>query len=224
MTETGLDAGFNEDQIANLFTHDDTYRFARWGRSIAPVVFGTDDESLKAIHAAFSSVASIANMKLAEIDPELGANFLVFFCNDWDEIAEVPNLDRMMQGLDKLVKQLKRAGANQYRHFAFDDQGGIKMCILLIKADADMMKLSVQAMATDQMARSILLWSEDAFLLKSPIGIIEKNNMAMVRPNIAAVIRAGYDKTMPVAAEDPTHVLRLASRVMQLLIDGDEDD
>ncbi|MCF6306213.1 MAG: hypothetical protein L3J33_12690, partial [Rhodobacteraceae bacterium] len=134
-----------------------------------------------------------------------------------------PNLDRMMPGLDKLVKQLKRAGANQYRHFAFDEQGGIKMCILLVKADADMMQLSVQALATDQMARSILLWSEDAFLLKSPIGIIEKNNMAMVRPNIAAVIRAGYDKTMPVAAEDPTHVLRLASRVMQLLIDGDED-
>jgi len=224
MNEFDSGASFNEDQIAHLFTHDDTYRFARWGRDIAPVVFGTDDESLQAIHAAFSSVVSIANMKIAETDPELGANFLVFFCNDWDEIAEVPNLDRMMQGLDKLVKQLKRAGANQYRHFAFDDQGGIKMCILLIKADADMMKLSVQAMATDQMARSILLWSEDAFLLKSPIGIIEKNNMAMVRPNIAAVIRAGYDKTMPVAAEDPTHVLRLASRVMQLLIDGDEDD
>ncbi|MBL4806882.1 MAG: hypothetical protein JKY31_06275 [Rhodobacteraceae bacterium] len=217
-------SGFNEDQITALFTHDNQYRFARWGREIAPVVFGTDDESLTAIKAAFAQVAGIANMKLAEMDPELGANFLVFFCNDWSEIADVPNLERLMPGLDELSKNLAHAGANQYRHFAFDEHGGIKMCILLIKADAEMMKMSVQTLATDQMARSILLWSENAFLLKSPIGIIEKNNMAMVRPNIAAVIRAAYDKTMPVAATDPTHTLRLASRVMQLLIDGDEDD
>ncbi len=219
-----INDGFDESQIEALFTHDGQYRFARWGRPIAPVVFGTDDKSLDAIKEAFAAVAGIANMKLAETDPELGANFLVFFCSKWEEIGEVPNLDKMMPGLEDLIGQLNRAGANQYRHFAFDEQGGIKMCILLIKVDGEMAKLSVQALATDQMARSILLWSETAFLLKSPIGIIEANNMAIVRPPIAAVIRCAYDQTMPVAAEDPTHVLRLASRVMQLLIDGEEDD
>ena len=219
-----INDGFDESQIETLFTHDGQYRFARWGRPIAPMVVGTDDKSLVAIKEAFANVVGIANMKLAETDPELGANFLVFFCSKWEEIAAVPDIDKLMPGMDALVGDLNRAGANQYRHFAFDEQGGIKMCIMLIKVDAEMAKLSVQALATDQMARSILLWSETAFLLKSPIGIIEANNMAIVRPPIAAVIRCAYDATMPVAAEDPTHTLRLASRVMQLLVDGDDDD
>ncbi len=219
-----INDGFDESQIEALFTHDGQYRFARWGREIAPVVFGTNDKSLEAIKAAFAAVAGIANMKLAETDPELGANFLVFFCSKWEEIGEVPDLDKLMPGLEGLIGQLNRAGANQYRHFAFDAQGGIKMCILLIRVDAEMSKLSVQALATDQMARSILLWSESAFLLKSPIGIVEANNMAIVRPPIAAVIRCAYDASMPVMAQDPSHTLRLASRVMQLLIDGEEDD
>ncbi len=214
---------FDESQIEALFTHDGQYRFARWGRPIAPMVVGTDDKSLDAIKDAFQAVAGIANMQLAETDPELGANFIVFFCSDWAEIGAVPDLDRMLPGLDELLARLTQSGANQYRHFAFDEQGGIKLCILLIRVDEQMAQLSVQALATDQMARSILLWSEAAFMLKSPIGIIESNNMAIVRPNIAATIRAAYDKTMPVAAEDPTHTLRLASRVMQLLIDEDDD-
>lgn len=215
---------FDESQIEALFTHDGQYRFARWGREIVPMVLGTDDKTLDVIKDAFQTVAAIGNMKLGELDPELGANFLVFFCSEWAEIAAVPDLDRMIPGLDGLINDLNHAGANQFRHFAFDDHGGIMMCILLIRMDGELSKMSVQALATDQMARSMLLWSEGAFLLKSPIGIIETNNMAIVRPNIAATIRAAYDKTMPVAAEDPTHTLRLASRVMQLLIDDDEDE
>lgn len=213
MTETALTAA----EIETMFTRNGRYIFARWARPIAPVVFGTDDESLGVIKDAFQTVASLADMRLAETDAELGANFLVFFCSDWSEIKAVPELHRLMGDMDALVGQLEKAGANQYRSFAFDPEGAIKLCILLLRYDDEMAQLSVQALATGQMAQAMLLWSSDAFLRTSPIGIIEANNMAIVRPSIAALIRAAYDKTMPDTASDTSHALRLAARATQLM-------
>lgn len=213
MSETALSA----EQVQEMFTNDGRYIFARWARPIAPVVFGTDDESLAVFKDAFATVASLGNMHLAETDPELGANFLVFICSDWSEIQQVPDLDRLLANLDGLVTELDRSGANQYRSFAFDPEGAIKLCILLLKYDDDMAKVSAQALATGQMAQAMLLWSPSAFLEKSPIGIIESNNMAIVRPSIAALIRAAYDNTMPDTAGDSSHALRLSARVEQLM-------
>ena len=208
-------------EIEKMFTTKGRYIFARWARPIAPVVFGTDDESLGVIKDAFQVVASLADMRLAETDTELGANFLVFFCSEWAEIKAVPDLHRLMGDMDALVGQLEKSGANQYRSFAFDPEGAIKLCILLLRYDDEMAKLSAQALATSQMAQALLLWGPEAFLEKSPIGIIEENNMAIVRPSIAALIRAAYDKTMPDTASDPSHALRLEARVKALMEEGD---
>ncbi len=204
-------------EIESMFTNNGRYIFARWGRPIAPVVFGTDDESLDVFKDAFATVASLGDMHLAENDPELGANFLVFLCNDWSEIKEVPNLNRLLANIDDLVVELDRTGANQYRSFAFDPTGAIKLCVLLLKYDDDMAQISAQALATGQMAQAMLSWSPSAFLEKSPIGIIEANNMAIVRPSVAALIRAAYDKTMPDTSGDISHALRLETRVVQLM-------
>ena len=217
MSETALSA----EQIQEMFTNEGRYIFARWSRPVAPVVFGTDDASLAVFKDAFATVASLGNMHLAETDPELGANFLVFFCTDWSEIKQVPDLDRLLANLDGLVTELDRTGANQYRSFAFDPEGAIKLCVLLLKYDDDMAQVSAQALATSQMAQAMLLWSPSAFLEKSPIGIIESNNMAIVRPSIAALIRAAYDKTMPDTAGDPSHAIRLSARISQLM--GEDD-
>ncbi len=217
MSETALTAA----EIEKMFTNNGRYIFARWARPVAPVVFGTDDESLGVIKDAFQTVASLADMRLAETDPELGANFMIFFCTDWSEIKAVPDLDRLMGNLDGLVAELDKSGANQYRSFAFDPEGAIKLCVLLLKYDDDMAQLSAQALATGQMAQAMLLWGPEAFLEKSPIGIIEANNMAIVRPSIAALIRAAYDKTMPDTASDASHALRLEARVKALM---EEDD
>jgi len=213
MTNTALTSA----EVQSMFTNNGRYIFARWSRPIAPVIFGTDDASLNVFKDAFQTVASLGDMRLAETDPELGANFLVFFCNDWSEIKQVPELHRLMENLDGLVAELDRSGANQYRSFAFDPEGAIKLCILLLKYDDDLAQLSAQALATSQMAQAMLLWSPDAFLAKSPIGIIETNNMAIVRPEIAALIRAAYDKTMPDTAGDKSHALRLEARATQLM-------
>ncbi|MEE9453380.1 MAG: hypothetical protein V3V13_03215 [Paracoccaceae bacterium] len=204
-------------QIESMFTTEGRYIFARWNREIAPIVFGTDDESLGVIKDAFQTVASLADMRLAETDPELGANFLVFFCNDWSEITEIPDLNRLLANLDTLVAELDKTGANQYRSFAFDPDGAIKLCILLLKYDTDMAQISAQALATSQMAQALLLWSPEAFRTTTPIGIIAANNMAIVRPEIAALIRAAYDKTMPDTASETSHALRLHARVSALM-------
>lgn len=215
------DTSMNAEQVENMFTTNGNYQFARWGRPIAPVVFGTDDATLGAIKDAFQTVASLADMVLAETDPELGANFLVFFCADWAEIAEVENLHHLLPDIEGLTEGLTKQNANQYRKFLFDDRGAVKMCILLLRYDDQMASLSVQALATSLMAQSLLTWSKVAFMFKSPIGIIEDNNMAIVRPVIAALIRSAYDKTMPNAAEDASHAVRLSARVTQLIGNGD---
>ncbi len=215
MEQTSMTPG----EVENMFTTGGQYRFARWGRAIAPVVFGTDDDSLSAIKDAFQTVALLADMKLAEMDPEFGSNFLVFFCSDWDEIAAIPDLGHLIPDLDGVLDRLSAQNANQYRSFMFDEAGAIKLSVLLLRYDDEMASVSVQALATAQMAQTLLCWGRAAFMLKSPIGMIEENNMAIVRPVVAALIRAGYDKTMPDAAEDVTHALRLSARVNQLLKD-----
>ncbi|MGX0876189.1 hypothetical protein ACSSV4_000864 [Roseovarius sp. MBR-154] len=35
----------------------------------------------------------------------------------------------------------------------------------------------------------------------------------MLRPEIGALIRAGYDPVLPAVAEDPSHALRLSARL-----------
>jgi hypothetical protein len=37
--------------------------------------------------------------------------------------------------------------------------------------------------------------------------------MTVLRPEIAGVIRAAYDRVMPSVAHDPSHALRLSARV-----------
>ncbi len=213
MPDTEMDAA----RIENMFTTNGKYRFARWGRPIAPVVFGTDDATLGAIKDAFQTVASLADIMLAETDPELGANFMVFFCSDWAQIGEMSDLQYLLPDLNNLIENLSEQNANQYRKIRFDRNGAIKLCILLLRYDDEMAAVSVQTLATDQMARSILLWSKDAFACQSPIGMIEENNMAIVRPEIAALIRSAYDKTMPEESDDSSHAVRLSARVSQLL-------
>lgn len=211
------DTSMSAEQVENMFTASGKYQFARWGRPIAPVVFGTDDASLGAIKDAFQTVASLADMVLAETDAELGANFLVFFCSDWAEIAEVENLHHLLPDVKGLTERLTKQNANQYRKFTLDENGAIKMCILLLRYDDQLASISVQALATSLMAQSLLTWSKVAFIFKSPIGMIEENNMAIVRPVIAALIRSAYDKTMPDVAKDTSHAMRLSARVTELM-------
>ncbi len=209
MDDTPLDAG----RVKSLFTTDDGgYRFSRWGRPIAPIIFGTDDVTLGHLKDAIAATIKDAGHEMVEVDPELGSNLLIFFCQEWEELDMVPNLDQMLPDLDILKNSLNRTGANQYRTFSFDENGAIKFCILLLKYDDFMAETPIQTLACGQVTQCLLLWGDHAFKDESPIAIVPTNGMCVIKPPFTAVIRGAYDATMPPSATDDAHALRLAAR------------
>lgn len=198
--------------VERLFTRaDGAYVFARWGRPIVPVVFGVDDASLALFKGAIEAVVGLASHHMAETDPELGVNLMFFFCEDWDELPEVPNLDQLVPDLVPLVAKLKQADANQYRIFRFDDAGAIRAAFVFLRMDEHLATVSADTLALSQAVQTILLWSDKAFDKQPPLALVEGN--AVLRPEIADVIRAAYDPVMPSAAQDASHALRLAARI-----------
>lgn len=197
--------------VASLFTRaDGTFLCARWGRPLVPVVFGAADASLPTIKGAIAAVARLAGIGLAELDPELGANLMLFFVRDWDELRGVPDLDRAIPGLAATLDRLSAAGANQYRVFRFDPDGAIRAAFVFVVLDADMAAVPAADLALLQAVQTILLWSDTAFLNRPPL--VRANGVAMLRPDIAALIRAAYDPVLPPASQDPSHALRLLAR------------
>lgn len=199
-------------EIEALFTRGDgQYLFARWGRPLVPVVFGVEDASLAVFKGAFEAVVALAGHRMAETDPELGANLMVFCFRDWAELLEVKDLGRLVPELEGLVARLEAAGANQYRIFRFDRDGAIKAAFVFLKMDAALAAMEAETLALAQAVQTILLWSDRAFDGASPLARVGER--VILRPEIGAVIRAGYDPVLPVMARDPSHALRLAARV-----------
>ena len=202
----------DEFEIRRCFTQSDgSYRFARWGRPIAPVVFGVDDTTLPVIKGAVEAVVALADHRMAELDPELGANLLIFFIRDWVELAETPDLDRLIPDLGALVGRLAAREANQYRAFRFDDAGAIQAAFVFIRMDEALMDVPAEDIALAQAAQVMVLWAEGAFDGRGPLVRAEGN--VMLDPDVARLIRAAYDPVMPASATDPSHALRLAARL-----------
>ncbi len=201
-------------EIENHFTaRDGAYAFARWGRPIVPVVFGVDDKTLPVIKGAIEAVVTLAGHKMAEMDAELGANLMLFFFRDWDELLHVPKLGEMIPDMDKLVARLQAADANQYRAFRFDNAGAIQACFSFVKMDAAMANLAAETLALGQAVQVALLWSQAAFEARSPLAVLPGNGEIVLRPEIAALVRAAYDPAMPFCANDKSHALRLFARM-----------
>lgn len=200
------------EQVQTFFTRSDgSYLFARWGRPIVPVVFGVEDATLRVVKGAIEAVVTLANHKMAEHDPELGANLMVFFFRDWAELPQVPNLERLVPDLVPLCERLKAAGANQYRFFRFDPDGAIKAAFVFLRMDAHLEAIAAEDLALAQAAQVILLWSDRAFADVSPLALID--GTVILRPDVAGLIRAGYARHMPVVARDASHAFRLAARL-----------
>ncbi|MEM1236119.1 MAG: hypothetical protein AAGI10_04045 [Pseudomonadota bacterium] len=200
------------DQVTEFFTRSDgSYVFARWGRPIAPVVFGVEAETLDVVKAAFEAVVTLAGHQMAETDPELGVNVMVFFTRTWDELGEVPHLGSLVPDLDPLLAKLKAADANQYRIFRFDEAGAIKAAFVFVRMDEHMSQVSADTLSLSQAVQTILLWSDQAFMEVSPLA--QMDGTVILRPDIADLIRAAYDPVMPVASQDASHALRVAARL-----------
>ena len=200
------------DAVAALFTGPDgSYRFARWGRPIVPVVFGVDDATLPVVKGAVEAVVTLAGHRMAETDPELGANLMIFFLRDWAELPMVKGLDQLLPDLAALCDRLAGAGANQYRLFRFDAAGAIKAVFVFLRMDAALADMPAEDLALAQAAEMICLWSDRAFVQTSPLAQVA--GRVILRPEIAGVIRAAYDPVLPAVAIDASHALRLAARL-----------
>lgn len=199
------------EALQALFTRSGKYVFARWGRPVVPVVFGVEDTTLATVKGAIEAVVALAGHRMAEHDPELGANLMVFFCRDWAELPQVPNLDRLVEGLGPLVARLQAQGANQYRMFRFDAAGAIRAAFVFLRVDEGLAAIPAEVLALDQAVRLICLWADGAF----PQGVLVQagQGQAVLHPQVAAVIRAAYDPVLPAATRDPSHALRLAARL-----------
>ncbi len=208
MTDTTL----TSDAIEALFTRSTgEFVFARWGRPIAPIVFGVEDQTLSVVKGAFEAVVRLAGHELGETDPELGSNCMVFFFRDWAELLDVPDLDRLIPDLTDLVARLQGADANQYRVFRFDDAGAIKAAFVFLRMDDSLSAVPAETLALSQVVQTVLLWSDTAFREQSPLAVA--GNTTILRPDIADLIRAAYDPVLPCMSQDSSTALRLFARM-----------
>ncbi|MBV7410239.1 hypothetical protein [Maritimibacter sp. DP1N21-5] len=201
------------ETIEALFQHGGHYHFARWGRPIVPVVFGVEDATLSVVKGALEAVVGLAGHKMADHDPELGANCMIFFFTEWSELLGVPNLGAMIPDLEALVARLQKVGATQYRAFRFDDAGAIQAAFVFVRMGGGLEEMSAETVALGQAVQLVLDWGEGAFAERSPLALHPEGGAVILRPEIAAVIRAAYDPVMPAAARDVSHAHRLAARV-----------
>lgn len=204
------------EEITKLFTaNDGSYRFARWERPIVPVVFGVDEATLAVIKGAIEAVVTLAGHKMAETDPELGANLMLFFFTDWDELLTIPKLNELVPNLASVVQRLKIVKATQYRTFRFEENGAIQACFSFTCVHGDVVDQPADDLALSQAVGAILAWSSRAFTNASPLAVLPDTGGAVLRPEIADIIHVGYDQVMPASATDAAHALRLSARIMQ---------
>ncbi|WBU63253.1 hypothetical protein [Paracoccus aerodenitrificans] len=186
------------DEITDLFTRDGTYLCARWGRPVAPVIFSLADETLDIFRAALHAAYRHAGHPISDTDPEMGANLMIFFCRNWDEIAGIPDLDRLT-GQDGLAERLQSQHADHYQIFRFDPGGAIRACLSFIRIGGALADAHPGVLAETIAMRSMLSFAREI----TP------------SPELARLIRAAYDPVMPDMAGDPSHAFRLAARLSQ---------
>ena len=200
-------------EIETLFRQRDAgFTFARWGRPIVPVVIGVDDGTLAIVKGAIEAVVVLAGHRMAETDPELGANLMFFFFREWEELGNVPGLDRLVPEFGGLIDRLSLADADQYRFFRFDGTGAIRAAFAFVRMGGALNDMPAEDLALLQAAQVILLWGNEAFAVRSPLAQLPAGRRVL-HPDIAALVRAAYDPLLPSASRDNAFALRLFARL-----------
>jgi len=217
------------DRIKKLFGGD-RFKFARWGVPISPVVIGLDDKGTQLFTEAIEAVADLAGVQVEDIDPEMGANMMVYIMADWAHASRAPNLPKFLPDLPALVERLTEANANRYRVFAFDDQGAIRASITLLRYDEQMQAAPVDYIALSEAVLAIMVYDEAGIADDRPVVMAkfedDDDARAIVEPWHGMLIHAAYDPALPAGSKDPALAMRLAARieVQTSPPDPDEDD
>lgn len=138
---------------------------------------------------------------------------MIFFVCERRELAAVPGLDRLVPDPGALLARLEVAQANQYRVFRFDAQSAIRAAFVFLRMDAHLAAVPAEILALSQIVQTVLVWSDTAFRDRSPLALLPGRETAVLRPEIAALIRAAYDPVLPAAMTTPSHALRLGARM-----------
>lgn len=202
------------------------FKFARWGCAISPVVVGLDDKGTQLFEEAISAIAEVADLKVEELDPEMGANMMIYIMGDWSHADKTPNLPNFLPDLPALVERLNKANANRYRVFAFDDQGAVRASITLLRYDEQMQEAPVDYIALTEAVLATLVFDERGVSEDRPIVMAKFEDedvaRAVLSPWHARLLKAAYDPTIPAASGETALAMRLAARVGSA--DDDEDD
>lgn len=199
------------EEIMVRFTGPDGFFCARWGRPIAPVIFGAADETVAMMKGALEALCVHSGHRMAEMDSEMGANLMMFFCADWTELQDVPDLDALI-GEPGLPERLIAAEATQTRIFRYDETGAIRAAFVFLRISGAMAELPADMIALDQACRLMLSWNSRAFAKEPPL-VQADGKPPMLRPRIAQLLRAAYDPALPACARDDSHALRLFARM-----------
>lgn len=186
------------------------FRFARWGRPLAPVVLGLDEESAEAARAAVVEAAEAAGVGAVDEDPDLEANFLICVCEKWSQLKSISGLDRLIPDLERLLTLLSAVGANQYRIFRVAPEEGISFAVTLVRFDESVAGLSAQAIGATQAAHGLLMWSDEAFAEDAPVAI-NRSGRGVIKTFHAKLLKAAYGEDAPSTSEDPNLADQLAA-------------
>lgn len=193
---------FTRSEASTSEIGGERFQFARWTRPLAPAVFGVSEESVSVIVEGVAEAAEMVGLGCVDEDPDLGANLLFFFCDAWPDLKKTPNLPRLIPDLDRLLTLLAAAGANQYRIFTFGPDGGLRLCVVLLRYDAEMAQFSPASLALGQATQALLLWSDEAFANDSPV-TVRRGGKAMIKSRYARLLKAAYQGDAPAYSTDP---------------------
>ncbi len=208
------------DEVRSYFEDGaGNFHFARWARPIVPMVMGVEQETLEVVKGAIEAVVALAGHQMGETDPEMGANLMVFFLRDWGELAEVAQLEELVPGIAAQAGRLQREAASQYRIFRFERDGAIRAAFVFLRMDDAMLSLPADALALTQAVQVMLLWGAASFASHPPLGVAD--GQAVVRADIAALLRAAYAPELPAASTDPAFALRVYARLAAMTSAGD---
>ncbi len=211
----------DQSERIKLLFGGDSFKFARWGGPICPVIVGVNDKSAQLFEEAIRAIAEVAGAKIDEIDPEMGANFMIYVFGAWEQAKRAPNLPNFLPDLDALIARLNEADANRYRVFAFDDAGAIRAAITLLRYDEQMQAAPVDYIALTEATLGMLVFDEAGVAADRPIVMArfkDGDARAILTPWHAKLLKAAYDPTIPAGSKDPSLALRLSARI------GSEDE
>jgi hypothetical protein len=177
------------------------------------VVFGVEDATVSILKGAIEAVVALAGHAMAETDPELGANLMVFFIRDWSELTATPGSTGCCRICPTSWRGWRRPTPTSTAPSASTPTARSRRPSSSCGWTRICPRIPAETIALSQVVQTILLWSDTAFLGSSPLAVVAEGGPALLKPGIADLIRVAYDPCCPPPRPTRPMRLRLAARL-----------